>query len=70
MFERLDNYPPGHPTGNEVSEVILMCRNEDCDENGIPREVIHIYERDTGASYIEPEDAANCEVCGEEMDDA
>lgn len=63
----LDNYPPGHPRGDQKSEVTLSCPNEDCDEFESPREVTQIYERETGAAYIEPEEDEFCEACGREM---
>lgn len=65
-----DNYPPGHPRGNRNSEITMYCPNEKCDEYKSPREVTEVYERETGAAYVEPEDDLYCEVCGEERVDA
>ena len=59
--------PPGTPTGWARSEVTIVCRNEDCEEFESPREVTEVYERDTGAAWIEPEDAMSCEACDSEM---
>jgi hypothetical protein len=65
----LSNYPPGHPTGSEHQEIQMVCRNEDCPEWGGTVTVTQVYERDTGAAYIEPEDDLFCEVCREELHD-
>ena len=64
----LSNYPPGHPTGHSKDEVSLVCRNEECPEEGIPVVAVSVYERETGAAWIEPEDANYCEECGNERD--
>lgn len=65
----LSNYPPGHPTGSEHQEIQMVCRNEDCEESGSLVTVTQVYERETGAAFIEPEDDLFCEVCGEELAD-
>lgn len=65
----LSNYPPGHPTGVEHQEIQMVCRNEDCGECGTLVTVNQVYERETGAAYIEPEDDLFCEVCQEELSD-
>lgn len=61
--------PPGTPTGWARSEVSLSCQNEDCEEFESRREVTLVYERDTGARWIEPEEDEFCEACGKEMAD-
>jgi hypothetical protein len=68
MFRGFDNYPPGHPRGNRRSEITVSCTNRECDEYNQPREVTQVYERETGAAYIEPEEDGFCEACGEDMD--
>lgn len=64
----LSSYPPGHPTGDSKSEVRLTCRNEDCPEYGTASYAIEVYERDTGAAYLDPEDADICPDCEQERD--
>ena len=65
----LSNYPPGHPSGIDRQEIQMVCRNEDCEESGGLVTVTQVYERETGAAFIEPEDDLFCEVCGEELAD-
>jgi hypothetical protein len=64
-----DNLPPGTPRGRDHREHTLVCSNEDCEEFDSPREVTLVYERDTGAAWIDPEEDEYCEVCGQEMVD-
>jgi hypothetical protein len=68
MFRGLSNYPPGHPTGNSRSEVRLTCRNGDCPEEGSPEYATEVYERDTGAAYLDPEGIEVCPDCGQDRD--
>ncbi len=60
---------PGTPSGNSEKDITVVCHNEDCEECGEHVTVVQVYERGTGAAYIEPEEDAFCESCGEEMDD-
>ena len=62
----LSSYPPGHPTGTARSEVKLRCVNKDCPEYGATNYAIEIYERDTNAAYLDPEDADICPDCEQE----
>lgn len=63
------NYPPGHPTGDRRTEITLVCHNEECENYEEEVSVTEVYERDTGAAYLDPEDADICESCGHEMSD-
>jgi hypothetical protein len=62
-------YPPGHPTGNSYGETRFWCTNEKCDAFEEPVTVNTVYERDTNAGYLDPEDADMCESCREEMEE-
>jgi hypothetical protein len=64
-----DYLPPGTPSGNRHGETHFACQNEECGEYGIGVEVATVYERDTGAAYLEDENADICEVCGETMEE-
>ncbi|MCA1571198.1 MAG: hypothetical protein LC798_12945 [Chloroflexi bacterium] len=66
----MDNYPPGHPTGNAEAELTFICRNDECVAEDEKWTVPAIHERDTNACYPVDEDGTLCPACGEEGDDA
>jgi hypothetical protein len=66
----LSNYPPGHPTGVETSEIQMVCRDPECEDYKEEITVTQVYERAVNAAFIEPEDDLFCPACGGEREDA
>jgi rRNA maturation endonuclease Nob1 len=56
------NLPPGTPTGTQRDHFVVWCKG--CHEQV---EVTQVYERDTNAGWLEPEDG--CPNCGHEWED-
>lgn len=58
--------PPGTPQGTLEREFELKCVNEDCPEFDSPVYARYLYERDTGAAWLEPDGVETCPDCQQE----